>query len=172
MIMQLNNIFSSLSNKSKIMKKILLFLTILFVTNNIQSQTAAKSIYAELGGPSIAGINFDMRLNKKEAGLGARVGMGGIIIDGEGALFFPVGLNYLFGKDQKNYFELGAGATLVSVTGDVIDGDLTTTFGHISFGYRYQPKQGGFLFRAAVTPIFGKGFFIPYYAGISFGYKF
>jgi hypothetical protein len=67
---------------------------------------------------------------------------------------------------------LGAGATFVNVTGNAIDGDLSTTFGHLSLGYRYQPAQGGFLFRAAVTPIFGKGFFVPYYAGISFGYKF
>lgn len=158
--------------KSKNMKKILLVVTIVLLTNNVQSQTAAKSIYAELGGPSIAGLNFDMRLNKKEDGLGARVGIGGFKVDGEGAMFFPVGLNYLFGKDQKNYFELGAGATFVNVSGNAIDGDLSTTFGHLSLGYRYQPKQGGFLFRAAVTPIFGKGFFVPYYAGISFGYKF
>jgi hypothetical protein len=154
------------------MKKVFLFVVIALVINNVQSQTSAKSIYAELGGPSIAGLNFDMRLNKKEDGLGARVGIGGFQVDGEGALFFPLGLNYLFGKDRKNYFELGAGATFVNVTGNAIDGDLSTTFGHLSLGYRYQPAQGGFLFRAAVTPIFGKGFFVPYYAGISFGYKF
>lgn len=170
--MQLNNIYWGLNVKFNKMKKILLFLTIVLVTNEVESQTSAKSIYAELGGPSIAGLNFDMRLANKEDGLGVRAGIGGFKIDGEGALFFPLGLNYLFGKDQKNYFEIGAGTTFVSVTGNAIDGNLSTTFGHLSLGYRYQPAQGGFLFRAAVTPVFGKGFFVPYYLGISFGYKF
>ena len=154
------------------MKKVFLFLAILLAVNSVQSQTAAKSIYAELGGPSLAGINFDMRFNKKEDGLGGRVGIGGFQIDGDGATFIPIGLNYLIGKDQKNYFEVGAGATFVNVSNNSVDGEFGSTFGHISLGYRYQPAKGGFLFRAAITPVFGKGFFIPYYAGISFGYKF
>jgi hypothetical protein len=27
-------------------------------------------------------------------------------------------------------------------------------------------------FRVAINPVFGKGFFWPYYGGVSFGYKF
>ena len=42
----------------------------------------------------------------------------------------------------------------------------------INYDMHLQKKEGGFLFRADITPIFGKGYFIPYYAGISFGYKF
>ena len=113
-----------------------------------------------------------MRFNKQNDGLGGRIGVGGFQIDGAGATFIPIGLNYLIGKDQKNYFELGAGATFVSVSNKAVDGEFGSTFGHLSIGYRYQPAKGGFLFRAAITPVFGKGFFIPYYAGISFGYAF
>jgi hypothetical protein len=52
------------------------------------------------------------------------------------------------------------------------DGNFDGSFGHLTFGYRLQPADGGFTFRAAVVPIFGQGGFVPYYAGLSFGYKF
>ncbi len=143
------------------------------------AQTAAKSIYFELGGAGLASFNYDMRFNKKEDGLGFKAGIGGFKVDGTGAIFVPLGLNYLFGKDQRNYFEVGAGVTIVSVTERYDDFNGTTsndrfsaTFGHGYFGYRLQPKNGGFLFRAGITPIFLEDVFIPYWAGISFGYKF
>jgi hypothetical protein len=143
--------------KNQLMKKIVsLFIFTLMVTG-VYSQ--AKSIYAELGGPGLASINFDTRFSKKEDGLGGRIGIGGLSIDGEGAVFVPIGLNYILGKDSRNYFEMGAG-------------DFAETFGHILFGYRMQPKDGGFTFRAFINPVFGNGFFVPYYGGVSFGYKF
>jgi hypothetical protein len=42
----------------------------------------------------------------------------------------------------------------------------------MTFGYRYQPVNGGFNFRAGINPIFNSSAFIPYFAGISFGYTF
>ena len=140
----------------------------------LNAQTAAKAIYVEIGGPGLASVNYDMRLQKKEDGIGFRVGLGGFSIDGESIVFFPLGLTYLLGKDERNYFELGGGATIVSYSGSNIQPSdkFNTTFGHLYFGYRMQPKNGGFLFRAGITPIFNKSGFIPYYAGISFGYKF
>jgi hypothetical protein len=153
--------------KNQLMKKIVsLFIFTLMVTG-VYSQ--AKSIYAELGGPGLASINFDTRFSKKEDGLGGRIGIGGLSIDGEGAVFVPIGLNYILGKDSRNYFEMGAGVTPVIGTGS---GDFAETFGHILFGYRMQPKDGGFTFRAFINPVFGNGFFVPYYGGVSFGYKF
>jgi hypothetical protein len=35
-----------------------------------------------------------------------------------------------------------------------------------------QPRSGGFTFRAFINPIFGSFGFVPYYGGVSFGYKF
>ena len=92
-------------------------------------------------------------------------------------MLVPLELNYLLGKDERHYFELGAGATVVSVTnksssGSFEDDKFSSTFGHIYLGYRFQPKEGGVIFRAGITPVFGKGYFIPYWAGISVGYKF
>jgi hypothetical protein len=149
------------------MKKIVTLFIVTLMATGAYSQ--AKSIYAELGGPGLASINFDTRFSKKEDGLGGRIGIGGLSIDGEGAVFVPIGLNYILGKDSRNYFEMGAGVTPVIGTGS---GDFAETFGHILFGYRMQPKDGGFTFRAFINPVFGSGFFVPYYGGVSFGYKF
>lgn len=135
---------------------------------------AAKSVYFELGGPGLASINFDTRFTNKEDGIGGRIGIGGFSIDGTSAVFVPIGVNFLLGKDQRNYFEIGGGVTPVFISDDIIDddGSFTGTFGHLVFGYRMQPVNGGFTFRAFICPVFGEGGFIPYYAGISFGYKF
>ena len=161
------------------MKKII-FLLLLFFTfyHSSLAQHAAKAIYFELGGPGLAAINYDTRFSKKEDGLGGRIGFGGFSVDNTGAIFVPAGLNYLIGKDGKHYFELGAGVTFVNTFDnnddffDDNDGTFQNTFGHLNFGYRLQPKEGGFFFRAAINPVFGKGFFIPYLPGVAFGYKF
>ncbi len=167
------------------MKKILLLSIIIsLLLNNAYAQKNAIAAYVELGGAGLASANFDMRLQKKNDGLGFRVGIGGFSVssningfdDKTTLTTIPLELNYLVGKDQKNYLEMGVGATIISLkdkTNGVSDNDkFKSTFGHLYFGYRLQPKDGGFLFRAGLTPVFGNGFFIPYWAGISFGYKF
>jgi hypothetical protein len=151
---------------------IIVFAGILF-TGAAQAQ-AAKSIYFEIGGPGLASFNFDTRFGNREDGFGGRIGVGGFSVEGSGVVFFPVGLNYILGKDQRNYFEIGGGVTPLVASGDFSDDDgtFTTTFGHALFGYRMQPRDGGFTFRAFISPIFGSFGFIPYYGGVSFGYKF
>ena len=153
------------------MKKLLFICALVFGSFHMLSAQSAKSFYFELGGPGLASFNYDMRFSGKEDGIGARIGIGGLSIDGEGAIFLPIGVNYLLGKDSRHYFEIGAGATPVFAN-DGSDGNFSETFGHLLFGYRLQPLNGGFTFRAFINPIFGNGFFIPYYAGVSFGYKF
>jgi hypothetical protein len=143
------------------------------------SQQSAKAVYFELGGPGIASFNYDTRFSKKEDGFGGRIGLGGWSVDKVSTILVPVGLNYIVGKDRKHYFEVGAGVTVVSTSDNNNDGwddndngAFESTFGHLNFGYRLQPADGGFFFRAAINPVFGNGFFIPYYGGVSFGYKF
>ncbi|MBL7737740.1 MAG: hypothetical protein JNK14_00870 [Chitinophagaceae bacterium] len=149
-------------------------LVIIFFTGFISVHAQpAQSIYFELGGPGLASVNFDSRFSNKEDGVGGRIGIGGFSIDGTSALFIPVGINFILGKDNRNYFEFGGGVTPVIISDDLIDGDsFTGTFGHLLFGYRMQPANGGFTFRAFISPVFGSGGFIPYYGGVSFGYKF
>lgn len=154
------------------MKKFFAAAILMLAFNWSHAQSPAKSVYIELGGPGLASINYDMRFKPGENGLGFRAGVGGFAVDEASLVTIPVGLNYLLGKDNRNYFEVGAGATFVTAGEDYTGETFSGTFGHLSFGYRLQPVNGGFTFRAAIVPIFGQGGFIPYYAGISFGYKF
>lgn len=149
------------------------FFIILFGMIAVSQTSTAQSVYAELGGPGLASLNFDTRFSKTNGGFGGRVGVGGFSIDGSGIVFVPVGLNYLISKDNRNFFEVGAGVTPVFGSGDLADGDnFSSTFGHVLLGYRMQPADGGFTFRAFISPVFGSAYFIPYYGGVSFGYKF
>jgi hypothetical protein len=155
------------------MKKIAIIALVLISSVTMANSQAAKSVFFELGGPGLASINFDTRFSSREDGFGGKVGIGGFSIDGEGAVFIPVAVNYLFGKDGKNYFEVGGGVTPVIVSSDEQDADnFTSTFGHLNFGYRLQPQKGGFTFRAFISPVFGSWGFFPYWGGVSFGYKF
>lgn len=164
------------------MKKFILILLIAFIANfSVHAQSSAKVIYAELGGPGVASINYDMRFKKQEDGLGFRAGIGGFSLsensDGSkaGILFVPLGINYLLGKDQKNYFEIGADFTYVNASSkDPINTsqNFNTSFGSIILGYRLAPVRGGFSFRGFICPVFGSWGFDPLYGGISFGYKF
>jgi hypothetical protein len=156
------------------MRKFTFLIVSLFVLQVVSHAQAGKAVFFELGGPGLASINFDTRFTGKQDGIGGRVGVGGFSVDGNGIVFVPIGVNYLLGKDDKHYFELGGGFTPTFASGDDVDDDgkFTTTFGHLMFGYRLAPAEGGFTFRAFISPVFGKGFFIPYYGGVSFGYKF
>ena len=164
------------------MKKIFVFLFCLVACfNRIYAQTAAKAAYAQIGGPGLASANFDMRFSKEENGPGFRIGIGGFSLgdgDGDGGrtgiVTVPFGLNYLLGKDGKNYFEIGAGFTYINASSkdDFGSENFNSSFGNITIGYRLAPEKGGFFFKAEITPVFGRGFFIPYYGGIGFGYKF
>ncbi len=183
------------------MKRILLlfFFTTLVITNvNAQSETnlpglpqkGGSAIFFELGGHSLFfGFNYDARFNKTPDGLGGRIGIGYMAVSGARFLSLPVALNYIKGKDGK-YFEMGAGATLLSLgerdgysyepSYDYLGhttSSRTKLLGNISFGFRRQPVNGGFLFRAGVAPVFGleddkSFFFFPFLPYIAVGYSF
>lgn len=150
------------------MKKLVLLIMVAFATYDMAS---GQTFYFELGGPGIASFNIDTRFSSNPGGFGARVGIGGYSVDGSGQVYVPIGVNYLIGEGTKHFFEVGAGVTPV-FGDDFDDGIFTETFGHILFGYRLQPPDGGFSFRGFLSPIFSEGYFIPYYGGVSFGYSF
>ncbi|HRP89595.1 MAG TPA: hypothetical protein PKX92_06105 [Edaphocola sp.] len=152
---------------------ITLLLSVFFVSSSKaqDSQVPNNTIFAELGGPGIISFNFDKRFNNRPDGFGGRIGLGGVYLADGGFLSVPIGLNYLLGKDGKNYFEVGAGFTFLT-SGFEDDGFMSSSFGHLNFGYRLQPKDGGFNFRASLNPIFGNGWFYPFYGGVSLGYTF
>ncbi|HMO32573.1 MAG TPA: hypothetical protein PKE63_05225 [Lacibacter sp.] len=163
------------------MKKVLLLMAIVLFTATSGHAQAAKSVFLELGGPGLASINFDTRFTNKQDGIGARVGIGGFSFNynlgtsgRSSVVFIPLGLNYLLGKNTANFFELGAGYTQVITSNRTSSGseNFRSSFGHLNFGYRYQPKESGVTFRVAINPVFGNFGFIPTYGGVSVGYKF
>lgn len=157
---------------------------ILFLENHANGQNSekvlaekrAQNIFVEIGGQGLLfTANYDTRFSKKRDGLGARAGIGYLAVSGNHATTVPISLNYLLGKG-KNFFEMGLGTTLLAVKGNEDNfsfKDSKSDFvGSMSFSYRLQPVDGGFSFRAGLSPIFNKDFFMPYYAGLSLGYSF
>jgi hypothetical protein len=71
---------------------------------------------------------------------------------------------------------MGLGVTVLATSGSdnsfLFNENNSNILGTMSFSYRLQPVDTGFSFRAGLTPIFNKNFFIPYYAGLSLGYSF
>ncbi|MEM7103439.1 MAG: hypothetical protein AAF502_09940 [Bacteroidota bacterium] len=137
----------------------------------------AQLFFVELGGPSIlVTFNYDTRFSKSNKGAGIRAGFGGFVVEGDGFLTVPIQVNYLLG-DDKHFFEIGGGATIFTGNVDLFDDSVsnTTVIGTMTFGYRLQPADSGFSFRAGINPIFGdfdNGFtFIPWFPSIAFGYK-
>ncbi|MCL6259656.1 hypothetical protein M3O96_11175 [Aquiflexum sp. TKW24L] len=132
-----------------------------------------------LGNGIFNSLNYDTRFTKKVDGFGGKVGFGYAPVDGGQYFSFPFMVNYLLGKNG-HYFEVGAGANYMVAdyrNGGGNIGSLEIAqwegwSGNMSLGYRYQPVDGGFLFRAGITPMFIKDEFIPFWPQISIGYAF
>jgi len=138
-------------------------------TTTTSFEGSKNAFYVELlGNGLIFSANYDVRLINK---FGARIGIGYVGGSEGGVLTVPVMGNVLLGKNGK-YFEIGAGATFLSGTGDIFDlaEDASTTVGTLSFMYRRQPEDGGFMWKIGITPIFAEGVFVPYWAGLGLGY--
>ncbi len=167
---------------------LLLMLSILCIFQKVHAQQTidsgtgrAQNVFVELGGQGLLfTANYDTRFSNKRNGIGGRAGIGYLAVDGDHLTTVPIGLNYLLGKG-KNFFEIGLGATLVSLgsnNGDFFfsndngNNSESTVIGTMSFSYRLQPIDSGFSLRAGLTPIFNADGFIPYYAGLSLGYTF
>jgi hypothetical protein len=146
----------------------------------INAQTVAgkraQNVFVELGGPGLLlSANYDTRFVNRHDGIGGRIGAGYVSISDNSLLTIPVQLNYLLGKNNR-YFEIGIGATFVNSKGDENDflslDDAKGTIGTMTFGYRYQPEDGGFHFKASLNPIFNSSTFFPFFGGIGVGYTF
>lgn len=168
--------------KNKLFAVLVLFLLLSTTTLAPQAfaqNNSTQAIYFELlGAGGTYSFNYDMRFQDRPDGIGARIGVSYLAVDGNSVFSIPVMLNYLLGKNG-NYFEIGLGATYISFnsdesadTGEVLFVDDSGVFGTMTFGYRLQPVDGGFLFRVGFAPIFGNGNFIPYWPYLSFGYAF
>ena len=137
----------------------------------------AQNVFVEVGGQGLLfTANYDTRFGNRRNGLGGRVGIGYIAVDGDHATTIPLSLNYLLGNSGKHFFEVGLGATILATGGSdnsfLFEDNNSNVIGTMSFSYRLQPVNSGFSLRAGLTPIFNGDFFLPYYGGLSLGYTF
>lgn len=123
-------------------------------------------------------FNYDTRLTKSHAGLGIRAGAGLLFDFYSFGYAVPVALNYLVGEGD-HHLEAAAGVSLFHFKErnqdswfDFAEDNFVTPFAWI--GYRYQPVQKKFVFRAGFTQFTRSGmpvvlrFPVP---GFSFGYS-
>jgi hypothetical protein len=151
-----------------------------------EARQANNSLYVELGGSgALYSLNYE-RFVLDDVAL--RIGFGYVSLTGStinGAtvtadvslVTIPVTASYLGIGSGNHRLELGGGAVYASISG-AIDSTGTKAFGSASgvvgtaiVGYRYTRPSGGFTFRAAFTPLFGQGGFLPW-AGVAFGFGF
>lgn len=135
---------------------------------------APAAFFIEGGGNGLYySLNYEARLNSHLLG---RVGFTFLNMtvfseesgeDSEVALtLMPVMVNGLIGRGSAR-LELGAGP-LIALTGTGLDrleqrhaslefsDDLSIAGITSAIGFRYHPRQGGFLFRATVTPFYSR----------------
>jgi hypothetical protein len=161
----------------KLKTSTILSLLVIVLSSTTLSQSKPNSIYLELvGSGGLYSVNYDRMFTDN---IGARIGF--MYFDSEWLLFFtdvemfliPTTLNFLVGSG-KHKFELGAGPVFIfgSVSffgSDPVSGSGVGWTGTI--GYRYQPNEGGFMWRIGFTPFLAGGEFFPS-GGISLGYGF
>jgi hypothetical protein len=156
--------------------------------------TASNAIYLEMLGPGLLySINYERRLTNSVA---LRVGFSSwslSIFSTTSATIIPMTLSWFPFSDRESdpssKLEIGAGMCYFNA---VLTHDSFFFFGPATtktssgvfftgiFGYRYQASDGGFMFRAAFTPIYTQGEtnnsifdagFTPY-GSVAFGYGF
>ncbi len=141
---------------------------------------ATNSVFVEFGGSSILyAFNYDARIDRTHLdGLGYRFGFGGFAVSEFSFFSVPLAMNYLIGKNDK-FFEISGGATFIFGNDYSLYSSTVNNFyvaGSIYFGYRSQPSDGGYQFRAGLPFNFGviegETIALPYPPGISFGFCF
>jgi len=160
-------------------------------TSSRDKSFAQSAIFLELGGNALVySVNIDRMIDDNK---GFRIGIGYMglsagTVNSDGTaeddvsasmLLVPAMFNFFVGSQDKynhlgsSKLELGIGAILVSANGKFGSTSFSGTGvgGTATIGYRYQPYDGGFVFRIGFTPVFAASTFFPW-AGISFGLAF
>lgn len=143
----------------------------------IVTDRAPQAVFIELGGENGDLIlNYDRRFGKRVDGFGFKLGLGKSI-DYDAGVVFNTGINFLVGNNRKGRF-LEVGATQLFYTNRVeynywnysYKRQINST--QFFIGYRSQPTEGGFNFRAGLIPLIINGFYGEPSLYISFGYNF
>lgn len=139
---------------------------------------ARNAIFIELAGPGgLYSVNYDRCFHDQ---MSVRIGFTTWTLPwfiGTDLRFtgFPLMLNYFTGQGDTHW-EIGGGIVPFisrssgesSFWGKSSSEERSGVIGAVSAGFRVQPPEGGFFFRAVVTPLFGPGGSIVY-GGLSIG---
>ncbi len=145
-----NKVRNTISKISKGVQSDKNYLTVFSEKTNIKNGDEIKrnTLFFELFGQGIGvSANTDYRFHPN---LTFRAGLSYLIF-GYG---IPLSLNYITGANSSHHLELGLGITF-GAGASIFGGSLVSFyFPTANFGYRYQPKNGGFVFRISFTPLF------------------
>jgi hypothetical protein len=124
-------------------------------------RTANDTVYLELLGPGLLGSLDYERLFDESA---VRIGLGAIAVPEDPGsslhVSMPITLSYLGMRSAQHSFEIGAGAAIIASSCNapnpcgVFWPEPVTVAPVILAGYRYQPSDGAFAFRAGFSPTF------------------
>jgi hypothetical protein len=122
--------------------------------------TANDTVYLELLGPGLLGsIDYERLFDE----LAVRIGFGAIVVPEDPGsslhLSVPMTLSYLGTRSGQHSFEVGVGAAIIASSCNapnpcVFWPEPVTVAPVLLAGYRYQPSDGGFAFRAGFSPTF------------------
>jgi hypothetical protein len=153
--------------KSRLIPILCLFFVVVLVLPSIcKSQEGKKNVvYAELLGPGLLySINYERVVSDNiTARIGASILPFSYDRPSSSMIVFPLMANYLSGSGNSK-LEIGAGIDAVIMRNKTY-GDfeplpsvrIRNTYDMLlvgSLGYRFQPTNGGFLFRIVASPIF------------------
>lgn len=151
-------------------------------------RTANNSIYVEGLGP---GLLYSVNYDRTFEDFAGRIGFGYVSLSTSSStqggsasasasmVTVPITISYLGIGSKKHMFEVGAGATIVHLGAGVssfaadksktASDSATVVLGDVILGYRLQPPDGGFLFRAGLSPIIGAANAVLPWPYVAFG---
>lgn len=153
-----------------------LFLMFSFTNGFTQNNFRKNTVYGELGGNGVfLSLNYERQLGTKP-GLGVHAGLGNADIHENFAFTIPIGVDYLFNiSNQKSFIEAGAGVTWALQN---IWHGYNNTEPHKytprfipSIAYRHHTPYG-LMWKISASPDFAKNNVVPFYPGISIGWRF
>lgn len=162
--------------KAAILTAVLLScLNLPLTSQELTPEYSHHALYFEAGGHGVLyTINYDYRFAKIFA---ARIGfthytIPNFFFSDLTITAFPIIGEFLIGGDE-HFFEIGAGImpTIGESSFHFFSSSTSSVVGVANIGYRYQPVDEGFFFRASV-PAFITSTGVGGWGGLSFGYAF
>ncbi|MCK5683453.1 hypothetical protein KAJ27_05010 [bacterium] len=160
-----SKIFNKLNSSKFNFPVIILCVLVFFIGTNEAFTYTKNNVYFEFGGDAFLGsINYEKLLNSKlylRTGLMVWNNQDRNSSGTETSNIFLLGAGYIYRLKNNSNLEIGL---------TVSERNSNTVF-TVPVGYRYQPKNSGFMFRITVVPFFSQEGLMPW-GGISLGYTF